>query len=80
MGVLHWDGHAWHGVPTTEGAAQLRVHLDLQRHLLVRLHGMPCGPQWLWLEAASNPARWSALRRAVYSRAMPDPQRDAANP
>ena len=79
-GVLQWDGHAWQGLPPAAGSAQLRVHLDLQRHLLVRLHGMACAPQWLWLEAAFNPARWSDVRRAVYSRAMPDPQRDAANP
>lgn len=79
-GALRWDGHAWHGPQAFAGSRQLHVDLDLQRHLLVRLSGATGRSQWLWLEASSDPSRWNDLRRAVYSPAMPDPLRDAANP
>jgi hypothetical protein len=77
-GGLRWDGHDWHGPDAAN--ASLSVHLDLQRYLLVRLN-VPSSPdQWLWLDASSDPVRWDDFRRAVYSRAMHDPQRDATNP
>jgi hypothetical protein len=58
------------------------VHLDLQRHFMLRLRGTDGTGSWLWAEAATDPARWHALRCAVYSRAMTDAQSDAgaANP
>ncbi len=79
-GALRWDGHAWQGPYAPVAPARLSVHLDLQRHLLVRLHHAPVMQRWLWLDAASDPSRWNDLRRAVYSRAMTEPRQDAANP
>lgn len=80
QGVLRWDGHAWLGPQSATMPTYLSVHLDLQRHLLVRLHGADGPDQWLWLEAATDSARWDDLRRAVYSRAMPESRRHVASP
>jgi len=77
-GELHWDGHAWQAPGNHVLSPGLRVHLDLQRHLLVRLHGESVAGRWIWLSATSSPARWNDLRRAVYSRAVTDARRDAA--
>jgi hypothetical protein len=79
-GTLRWDGHAWYGPGSADGPRPVYVHLDLQRHLLVRLPGVSGRSQWLWLASSSDPSRWQDLRRAVYSPALPDPLRDAANP
>ncbi|WP_137896431.1 hypothetical protein [Ramlibacter sp. 2FC] len=82
--ALCWDGHSWRlraGAPdmaAPELAGRLSVQLDLQRHLLLCLHGRPEDGRpaqlWLWAEAKADPARWHALRCAVYSRAMTDPR------
>jgi toxin CptA len=78
QGELCWDGHGWAGPGASSSPAAVRVHLDLHRHLLVHLQGNGAAGQWLWLSADARPARWNDLRRAVYSRAMTDAQRDAA--
>jgi toxin CptA len=72
-GTLHWDGEGW-SWPTAGGArAQaLEVALDLQRWMLVRWNGGR-GAHWLWLERSRCAERWDDLRRAVYSRARPEP-------
>jgi toxin CptA len=84
---LRWDGQTWRllvseSQASAGPAARLAVHLDLQRHLMLRLRGTDGTGSWLWAEAATDPARWHALRCAVYSRAMTDAQSDAgaANP
>ncbi len=80
QGDLRWDGHRWEGPGAATRTAGVHVHLDLQRHLLVRLQGAGDAGPWLWLSAASRPERWDDLRRAVYSRAMTDAKQDGANP
>ena len=77
-GELAWDGRAWSWRAGTAGGA-LHVALDLQNHLLVRWQaaGASC---WLWLERARRPERWHELRRAVYSRAIPDALPGAQTP
>lgn len=77
-GKLQFDGQYWslagtHPIP----AARLLPALDLQSLLLVRLVVAGRRSQWLWLERRSDPPRWLALRRAVYSRA---PSADKAGP
>ena len=68
-GLLGWDGARWSWStgdgPVVDGCG-VRAVLDLQSGLLLRLSA-PEGARWLWLERSRLPARWDALRRAVYS-------------
>jgi toxin CptA len=80
QGELRWDGHAWSVPGASIAPGGMCVRLDWQRHLLVRLQCVDTAHRWLWLSASAHPARWNDLRRAVYSRAMTDAPRDAANP
>jgi toxin CptA len=70
-GRLHWAGGGWSweeegatGTPT-----RVELALDLQSRMLLRLAGEAGGSRWSWVERASDPSHWDALRRAVYSRA-----------
>lgn len=68
-GDLHWDGTCWSftsGSKSVTGV--LSVHLDLQFLLLLSLCPLNGSRIWLWPERASAPARWTALRRAAFSR------------
>ncbi|RZI77875.1 MAG: hypothetical protein EOP80_03150 [Variovorax sp.] len=77
-GRLHFDGQNWSLTGTYPApAARLVPALDLQSLLLVRLVMANRRSRWLWLERRSDPPRWLALRRAVYSRA---PSADASGP
>jgi hypothetical protein len=98
---LLWDGRSWRSLlppdlqapvsaafPAAEAqSGQMRVHLDMQRHMLLRWQalddgqgegpggriGGTVGPvRWFWADAAADPVRWHAFRCAVYSRAMND--------
>jgi hypothetical protein len=72
-GALHWDGEGWSWPTAGDARAQaLEVALDLQRWMLVRCRGGG-GAHWLWLERSRCAERWDDLRRAVYSRARPEP-------
>lgn len=67
-GSISWDGVAWHWAV---GARSVRVLpetvLDLQSALLLRLQmAEDRGVAWVWLDRASSPSRWMALRRAIY--------------
>jgi hypothetical protein len=42
-----------------------RVVLDLQQRVLLQVGGAADVPRWVWLEAASSPGDWLALRRAL---------------
>ena len=74
-GQLIWDGGQWSLLADVAGpgdgspAQWPRVHLDLQSGLLISLRWGRGRTIWLWLERGSDPLRWDALRRAVYSRA-----------
>ena len=66
-GMLAWDGTAW----CWDGAGSLlrghlQVRLDLQSVLLVRFFADSGSAHWLWLDHASRPGQWLALRRAVH--------------
>ncbi len=65
---LAWDGQRWLLGGGEQG--RLAVALDLQVLLLVRWDG-EAGRRWLWLERGGQPHRWAAVRRAVYSPAVP---------
>jgi len=69
-GELRWDGSAWHLSGRGAALPDLSCALDLQVALLLRVSGDPA--RWLWVERRRAPARWHALRCAVYSRARPD--------
>jgi toxin CptA len=69
-GLLRWDGLAWQWEEGgSAGVGQPEIALDLQSRLLLRWRAEGGPPRWLWLEQASAPSHWEALRRAVYSRA-----------
>jgi hypothetical protein len=75
-GELAWDGRAWNWA----GGGTVAVCLDLQSLVLLRWQGEAGSAQWLWLERSLSPGRWDALRRAVYSRAIPDALQGAEPP
>ena len=69
-GMLRWDGGGWLWEQGAQAqAGQPELALDLQARLLLRWQGTSGRARWFWLEQASAPADWDALRRAVYSRA-----------
>lgn len=68
---LEFDGRHWMasgGMTVVRGAA-VRVALDFQSLMLVRLVRPGRSEYWAWLDRRSMPERWADLRRAVYSRA-----------
>lgn len=70
-GLLDWDGGAWQWRPAAgadEPGGRIQPALDLQATLLLVWRG-PGRRRWFWVDRRSAPARWAALRRAVYSRA-----------
>ena len=71
VGLLHFDGQcwSWSGRGAPQAAARAQVALDLQVLMLLRLVEAGRPQRWLWLERRTDPPRWTALRRAVYSRA-----------
>jgi toxin CptA len=70
VGVLHWDGNAWHWQDDAGLApGRLECALDLQARMLLRWQGETGAVRWPWVERKAAPSHWDALRRAVYSRA-----------
>ena len=67
---LRWDGQTWSATIReffTTGTVML--HFDLQFCMLLSLCSDDGNRIWLWPERSRDPARWNALRRAVYSHA-----------
>ena len=82
-GLLRFDGQYWSwSGQRPQSAARAHVGLDLQALMLLKLLEPGRPQRWLWLERRADPVRWTALRRAVYSRApatAPDaPSSDAS--
>ena len=71
VGLLRFDGQywSWSGQGAAQAAARVQVGLDFQVLMLLRLVEAGRSQRWLWLERRTDPSRWTALRRAVYSRA-----------
>ena len=68
IGRLAWGGESW--VWTSFNVSitgSIAVHFDVQSLLIVRLKDEEGRSIWLWVERASDPACWPALRRAVYA-------------
>jgi phage shock protein PspC (stress-responsive transcriptional regulator) len=68
-GELRWDGELW--CWTSAGVSRfgvLAIHLDLQSLMVLSLRTDDGFRVWLWPERRNDPARWSDLRRAVFSR------------
>ena len=79
-GFLRWDGEDWWVEPPNDVAmlpprlvTDIRVQLDFQFFLLLRLDSAGGGSQWLWLDSWSQRRDWHALRRSVFS-PKPSPQ------
>jgi toxin CptA len=69
-GTLRWDGADWRWQEQGADSAGIPVlSLDLQSRMLLRFRPHEGPVRWLWVERASDPSHWDALRRAVYSRA-----------
>jgi len=65
---LRWDGREWRiEGRAAPGTGEAVVHLDFQSLLLVRLRRAGAPSAWMWAERAADPARWPALRRALYA-------------
>lgn len=75
QGELSWDGRVWRSADKLETDGTPIVRLDWQYWMLVQLHGAGHPGAWIWLEAASDPHAWRALRRALFAPALPAPQR-----
>lgn len=70
VGELTWDGQGWRfngALGALNG--EVRLQLDLQFCMLLRLRSDDGRRWWLWSEKRSAPAGWLALRRAVMSNA-----------
>ena len=78
-GQLAWGGESW--VWTTAHHAttgSMAVHLDVQSLMVLTLKDDQGRSVWLWVERASNPIDWRALRRAIYAgKQTPAAQDDA---
>lgn len=72
-GNLRWDGQDWDwNRQRVSTRGYLTVHLDFQFCLLLCLHSQREGRIWLWPQREDRVARWSDLRRAVYSNVPSD--------
>ena len=81
VGDLRWDGQLWlwqGGAAFAAEPVRLAVHLDLQRHLLLKLRPERGPALWCWARRQSQPERWGDLRRAVYSPARSEAVSDDA--
>ena len=66
VGQLRWDGEQWHWSGVDHDTVRVvACVLDLQRMLLLHIRCEQGACHWLWLEAAAQPTRWRAMRRAV---------------
>jgi hypothetical protein len=76
-GRIRWDGEHWYWeLPASDVPGHVEVNLDLQTHLMLRWQALPGQSTplpaiWLWVERTADAQAWPALRRAVYSRAIP---------
>ncbi len=64
-----------------DSEVQVRLALDLQRWMLIRMQHLDGRRAWVWADAASDPTHWLDLRRAIHvqphnedSTATPQPQ------
>jgi len=82
-GLLTWDTKTWLWA-SGEQARQVAVSavLDSQSVLLLQLRPPQDHPLWIWPERRTLPARWLALRRAVFAPrpAASTPDADGAAP
>jgi len=67
-GTLRWTGGHWHWSGYAEQpVCTVDLRMDFQSSLLLSLQRQGKRSDWLWLDAASDPASWRAFRRAVIS-------------
>lgn len=73
VGLLTWGGESWSwskGLPSAK--VRLAIHFDVQILMILELQPEKGPSVWLWVERASDPVRWRALRRAVYADGSPE--------
>jgi hypothetical protein len=70
IGLLQWDGETWTWAGDTL-TGNLRVVIDLQLLVLIRVQTLEGSRQFLWLESRRPSLEWSALRRALVADTAP---------
>lgn len=64
------DGEDW-SLASADGAVvatgDARIHLDLQRLMLLRVETTDRHGHWLWVDRDADRPRWRDLRRALYA-------------
>lgn len=69
-GSLRWDGQQWNWQAGSNSlSGTVRPALDLQPWILLEFRPHAGASRWFWLARATDPTRWDALRRALWSRA-----------
>lgn len=69
-GSLRWDGQQWTWqVGSSSLSGTVRPALDFQPWVLLAFRPHAGASRWLWLARTTEPTRWDALRRALWSRA-----------
>ncbi len=67
-GFLVWGGESWLWTTSNQSSSgSMVVHLDIQSEMVVTLRDDRGRSVWLWLERASDPLAWRALRRAIHA-------------
>lgn len=65
-GQLQWDGQQWMWSGFADAPVRsLRLVLDFQQLLLLKLESQGGQTDWLWLQGPAGAAHWRAVRRAV---------------
>jgi hypothetical protein len=66
IGRLGWDGQTWHFSAWPDSVVmRLKLVLDLQWVMLVRVWTQDGRGTWLWLESDHPGPTWNAMRRAL---------------
>lgn len=69
-GMLQWDGRSWSWTAVGDHPVlRVSVQLDLQEVLLLTCEMATGRRLWLWVQHATQPAQWLALRRALMAHA-----------
>lgn len=68
LGQLVWDGQSWLWCSgMTRQVVEPQVIIDAQHSLLLCLHPESGAARWVWPAHQAQPARWLALRRALFN-------------
>jgi toxin CptA len=79
VGLLQWDGQQWLWTGFGDQPVHsVRLTLDFQRLMLIKVVAEGGSGAWLWLEAPSMDRHWLALRRALFASQTSGPAEKSA--